>query len=138
MTTPSDVRVLPAVTDLTEAFWRGGEHGELRVMRCADCRTWFHPPAPRCAGCLGPRVEPEVASGRGVVHAFTINHHEWNPTHEHPYVIAVIDLEEQPGLRLLSNLVGVPADQVQVGMAVQVTFVNYEDVWLPLFEPVAR
>ena len=133
---PTDVRVLPAVTDLTEAFWRGGEHGELLITRCLDCHTWFHPPAPRCPRCLGATIEAEPASGRGTVHTFTVNHHPWNPTHDHPYVIAVIELAEQEGLRLVSNVVDVEPTDVHIGMPVEVTFVNYEDVWLPLFRPV--
>jgi len=33
--------------------------------------------------------------------------------------------------------VGCPPEAVDVGMAVQVTFEQYDDVWLPFFQPAA-
>lgn len=128
-------RVLPRVTDDDEHFWTGGEHGELRIQRCRECRTWIHPGAPVCPACLSRDVAPEVASGRGEVHTYTINVQPWNPTFEHPYVIAVIELDEQPGLRITSNVYGCDPDDVHVGMRVEVFFELFEDVWLPLFRP---
>jgi uncharacterized OB-fold protein len=53
-----------------------------------------------------------------------------------PYAVALIDLDE--GVRMLSNVVGCPPDEVVVGMAVQVTWEALDDGrHLPLFEPVA-
>ena len=53
-------RVLPAVTPENEHFWLGGAEGELRFLRCADCRYMkmntlekLH----RCLDTLRPRVE---------------------------------------------------------------------------------
>ena len=130
-------RVLPRVDATNEHFWRGGADGQLRVLRCAACGHWVHPPAPVCPVCLGRQVAPDVLSGRGVVHSFTVNHQPWNPTMPAPYVVALVQLEEQPGLRLVTNLVGVDPEQVAIGMAVEVTFEQYDDVWIPLFAPVA-
>jgi uncharacterized OB-fold protein len=76
-------------------------------------------------------------SGRGVVHTFTVNHQPWIPGFDPPYLVAIIELDEQPGLRFTTNLVGVEPDEARIGMPVQVTFEQWEDVWLPLFEPVA-
>jgi hypothetical protein len=50
-------------------------------------------------------------------------------------VIALVELVEQPGLRLTTNLVNVDAASVRSGMDVQVHFEPVDDVWLPLFEP---
>jgi len=47
-----------------------------------------------------------------------------------------VDIEEQEGLRLTTNLVGCQPDEVRIGMAVQVCFEEREDgIFLPLFEP---
>lgn len=137
-TTPTTkkIRMLPKLTPLTEDFWRGGADGELRILRCRGCGYWIHPPAPVCPECWSRDVGPVAASGYGIVHSYTVNHQVWNPTWEHPYVIAVIELGEQRGLRLTTNIVGVAPDAVAIGMAVQVTFERDEDVWLPLFTPV--
>ena len=74
-------------------------------------------------------------SGRATVHTFTVNRQPWYPGFDPPYVIAIVELPEQEGLRLTTNIVGCEPADVHIGMDVQVTFVPYEDVWIPLFEP---
>jgi uncharacterized OB-fold protein len=69
------------------------------------------------------------------VATFTVNHQAWFPGFDPPYVIAIVELAEQAGLRLTTNLVGCPPERVRIGMAVRVRFEAYEDVYLPLFEP---
>ena len=130
-----EFRLLPALKAETEHFWRGGARGELVFMRCSACDTYIHPPAPVCPACLGRDHEPAAVSGRGEVVTFTINHQPWNPTVEVPYVIAIVELDEQKGLRLATNIVGCPPEKVRIGMRVRVTFLEREDVWLPLFTP---
>ena len=53
-----------------------------------------------------------------------------------PYCVALVDLEE--GVRMLTNVVGCPPDEVHSGMAVTVTWEPLSDGrQLPLFEPAA-
>ena len=132
-------RLLPRVTAANEHFWRSGRDGVLRFLRCGDCGTWIHPPAPRCPACWSKDVAPKAVAGLGTVHTFTLNHQPWVPAPDHPYAIAVVELDEQPGLRLMTNVVGCPAEAVHVGMRVRVVFENHDDdVWFPLFEPVGQ
>jgi uncharacterized OB-fold protein len=132
---PSPFRVLPQVTAGNEHFWTGGAQGELRFLRCRACRTWIHPPAPICPACLGRELAAEATSGRARVVTFTVNHQPWIPGFEPPYVIAIVELAEQPGLRLTTNVVGCPIDAVRIGMPVRVVFEEQDQVWIPLFEP---
>ena len=127
-------RKLPALTDDTRAFWQGGEVGELRIHRCQACERYFHPPAPICRHCASFEVAPTAVSGRGTVVTSTINHQAWNPELTAPYVVAIVELEEQAGLRFLSNIVNCPPEEVHTGMPVTVTFEQNDDVWIPLFE----
>lgn len=129
-------RKLPALTADTAAFWQGGADGVLHIHHCAACARWFHPPTPICPRCASFDVAPRAVSGRGTVASYTVNHQPWTPELTVPYVVAIVELDEQPGLRLLSNVVGCATDQVAIGMPVQVRFESIEDVWLPLFEPV--
>ncbi len=128
-------RVLPALTPENEHFWTGGAQGELRFLRCRACRWLVHPPAPVCPECLGRELDASAVSGRGVVAAVTINHQPWIPGFDPPYVIAIVELPEQRGLRLTTNVVGCDPAEVRIGMPVRVTFADYDPVWLPLFEP---
>jgi len=53
-----------------------------------------------------------------------------------PYAVAWIDLDEGP--RLLSNVVGIddPTTDLEIGQRVAVTWEDYEELSIPLFEPV--
>ena len=130
-------RVLPRITPWNEHFWRGGAEGKLVFLRCRDCGIWIHPPSPVCPECHGKDLAPEAVSGRATVLTYTLNHQPWVPSPDHPYAIAIVEIEEQPGLRLMTNIVGCPAEQVRIGMPVRVVFEQHEDVHVPLFEPVA-
>jgi uncharacterized OB-fold protein len=127
-------RILPAVDGLNEFFWTSGATGELRFLRCGACGYWIHPPSPRCPECLGTDVAPAAVSGRATLHSFTVNHQQWIPDTA-PYVIGLVEFPEQQGLRLTTNVVECPIDDVKIGMALTVTFEEYEGVWFPLFRP---
>lgn len=129
-------RVLPRVTPWNEHFWKGGAEGKLLFLRCRDCATWIHPPSPVCPDCHGKDVEPEAVSGRATVLTYTLNHQPWVPAPDHPYAIAIVEIEEQRGLRLMTNIVHCPPEQVRIGMPVRVVFEQHDDVFVPLFEPV--
>lgn len=129
-------RVLPRLDRLNTPFWTAGFEGELHITRCAACGHWSHPPAPVCRVCWSDDVAPQPTSGRGVVASFTVNHHAWVPTTDPaPYVVALVELTEQPGLRLVTNIVGCAPSEVRIGMPVRVVFEEIDDVALPLFEP---
>jgi uncharacterized OB-fold protein len=132
------LRLRPFVDADNSAFWTGGADGALMIHRCRSCGTWFHPPAPVCRNCQSLEVGPERASGRGTVATYTVNVQQWLPGSE-PYLIAWVELAEQPGLRLTSNLVDVDAEDVSLGMPVEVVFEPHPDgdIWYPLFRPIA-
>lgn len=134
-TPPQPFRVLPRVDDANRAYWTGGEHGELRILRCDACATWVHPPAPICPSCRGRALTPTATSGRATLHTYTVNHQPWYPGLDPPYVVGIVGLPEQAGLRVTAGIVGVEPGAVSIGMPLRVTFERYDDVWLPFFEP---
>lgn len=134
--TDKPFRVLPALDDENRFFWTSGEDGVLRFARCQTCGYWLHPPTSYCPSCSGRDIAPEPVSGHGTVWSFTVNHHSWDGSTE-PWAIVLVELVEQTGLRLTSNLLGCPLDDIRIGMAVQVVFEDHDGIWFPLFEPVA-
>jgi uncharacterized OB-fold protein len=127
-------RVLPRLDDDNRFFWTGGEDGTLRFLRCQSCQQFVHPPVPVCPACLGRDLAPEPVSGRATVHSFTVNVQEWIPGSE-PYVIGLVSIDEQPDVRLITNLVDCDPETIEIGTAVEVVFEHQEDVYLPLFRP---
>ncbi len=132
-------RILPELTDRNRGFWTGGEHGELRFLRCESCGTYVHPPVPLCPEDHSKKLAWTAVSGRASVAAFTVNHQPWMPGPELPYVVAIVEIEEQPSVRLSTNIVNCPPEEVRIGMPVRVVFQHYPEedggVWIPLFEP---
>ncbi len=128
-------RPLPLLTPQNEWFWTSGADGHLRIQGCRDCGALVHPPAPICPACGSRAAEPTVVSGRATVAASTVNRHQWLPSFEPPYAIAIVALAEDPTVRLTTNVVGCDPEDVHVGQPVTVRFERQDDVWLPLFEP---
>ena len=127
-------RVLPVLDDDNRFFWTSGADGVLRLLRCRSCGYHLHPPLPRCPECGSRDLGPEAVSGRGEVHSVTVNHKSWVGGEE-PYAIALVTIPEQEGLRLTTNVVGCPPDEVTIGMPVRVVFEQHDEVWFPLFTP---
>jgi uncharacterized OB-fold protein len=134
-----DVPPQPRPDADTEGFWQATEHGELALCRCRECRHWQHPPVERCRECGGPTTFERI-SAAGTVFSFIVANRASVPGFSEltPYVVALIDLDEQPGLRLASRLAGIDAHAVEIGMRVQAEIEalaggNYR---IPVFRPV--
>ena len=137
--TSTTFRILPLLTDKNRGFWQGGEHNELRFWRCQDCTQYIHPPQPICPMCHSKALAVEPVSGRATLTTFSINHQAWMPGPDLPYVVAIVEIVEDPSVRLTTNLVNCDQEMIRIGMPVRVVFEHHEDadgdVWLPLFEP---
>jgi uncharacterized protein len=126
--------MLPRLNDLNRPFWTGGAQGQLLVQRCAACHRWTHPPAIRCSSCDG-QLEYEPVSGTGTIFAFTVNHQPFHPDVPPPYVIAVVELDEQADLRIPTNIVHCDPSTLECGTRVRVLFEHCGEIFFPLFEP---
>jgi uncharacterized protein len=126
--------MLPRLDDLNRAFWTGGGHGELLIQRCESCRRWTHPAEAACSSCGGP-LTYEPVSGNGTIFAFTVNHQPFHPDVPPPYVIAVVELEEQSDLRIPTNIVHCAGSTLECGTPVRVLFERCGEAYFPLFEP---
>lgn len=129
---------LPILDADNRAFWTGGAHGHLMISHCNACKHWLHPPVPVCRHCLSTDVTPQPHAGTGTVFSYTVNHQQWLPGQDVPYVLIIVELDDEPGLRFTTRLVGVDpdADVDWIGTRVRAVFEQVDDVWLPLFTPV--
>lgn len=126
---------LPEITQENRHFWQGGAEGKLQFLYCPDCRYYVHPPGPVCPLCYQRTLVVKPTSGRATVATFSINHQPWLPGLAVPYAVAIVELLEQPSLRLTTNIVNCELAGIRIGMPVRVIFEQVEDVFLPLFEP---
>jgi uncharacterized protein len=134
--------MLPQRGGHDRAFWTGGATGQLLIEHCDVCVRWVHPPTGRCRECGSPLAARPV-SGRGTVFSYTVNMHTFNPAVPVPYVIAIVELVEQQGLRLAANIVDCEPDSVMCGMPVKVRFEQHgvfeqhstDTSFVPVFAP---
>lgn len=125
----------------TEPFWEACRRRELRLQQCRSCDRFRHPPIPGCPHCGATDPAWTRIDGRGRVFSYTIVHHPSVPalSDRVPYNVAVIEFDDAPGARLISNLVEVANEAIRVGMEVEVAWDEVDPgVVLPQFRPAQK
>jgi uncharacterized OB-fold protein/acyl dehydratase len=111
-------------------FWEGVEADELRIQRCCACGKLRHPPRPMCPYCNSLDWDYVVSKGTGEVYSFVVHHRPEVPGREHPFAVALVQLDE--GTRIIGNVDG----DVHIGMPVRVSFeLNENGRKLPQWRP---
>lgn len=129
-------RPVPAPDDVSRFYWEAAARHRLVLQRCRTCRKMQYPPEICCVYCQSEELDTAETTGRGVLYSYSVVD---RPLHAGfvktlPYVVALVELDDQPGLRVLSNLVDVPAQtQLRCGLPVEVTFEQRGSVTLPQF-----
>lgn len=125
----------PRRTIETTEFWDACAQGRLVVPRCDDCHEYIWYPRLFCPHCASTRVTYTEVSGRGTVYSCTVMRKGNGPYKEFaPYVIAYVELDV--GVRIMTNIVGVDATEVRIGMPVKVVFEAAGDAdAIPRFTP---
>ncbi|WP_354379029.1 bifunctional MaoC family dehydratase N-terminal/OB-fold nucleic acid binding domain-containing protein [Streptomyces sp. PvR034] len=126
------LRPRPVVNRDNRGFWDGVQEHRLLIQRCASCAALRFPWLPGCNDCAGLDWDTVEASGAGTVFSYVVMHHPPFPAFDPPYAVAVVELAE--GVRMVSNITGVPYDKVRIGMPVQLEFLRVdEELELPVF-----
>jgi uncharacterized protein len=118
-------------------FWEGAKNHQLMIQKCLDCGHHWFPPSTVCTGCGSRNIEWVASSGKGTVFSFVVFHKLYHKgwDGEIPYAVAIIELEE--GARMLSNVIGVPVEDVKCDIPVEVVFEDATDtLTLPKFKPI--
>jgi uncharacterized OB-fold protein len=119
---------------VTQPWWDATRDERLVVQRCDACGTHQHYPRALCTACASTELSFVEASGRAVVHSFTVVHRAPHDAFEPPYVVAIVELEEGP--RMLTNIVGCEPSDVGCDMTVRVAWEPLPDGRkLPVFRP---
>jgi len=116
----------------TAPFFEAAQQGELRMQACTNCGRLRFPPRPMCPWCHSLDSAWLRQSGRGRIWSFAVPHPPLLPpfAEEAPYVVAVIELDEAPLIRLVGNIVrevdgslgAVSSSELTVGTAVTAVF----------------
>lgn len=131
------LRPRPVINRDNAGFWQGVAEHKLLIQRCGECETLRFPWLPGCNECGCQEWDTVEASGEGTVFSHVVMHHPPFPAFgasddAGPYAVALIELVE--GVRMVSNVVGVPYDKVRTGMPVRLEFLRTDpELELPVF-----
>lgn len=131
---------LPIPEHDAQPFWKACNREELLMQRCKACQRFRWLPRPMCPHCNSMEQEWVQMSGRGKVYTWTVITHPVHPAavSQVPYNVVQVQLEEQPDLLMVSNLVGVRNEEIRFDMPVEVVFEELAPgVKVPKFKPVA-
>jgi hypothetical protein len=115
VTTVIEGTPLPATDDPIDApFWAATLRGELVVQRCASCGKRRFPPRPACPVCQSFAHEWQPVSGEGRIFSFGVPHPPLLPSFAAlaPYNVVLVELAEDPAIRMVGNLVALSAGRI--------------------------
>lgn len=112
-------RPAPLTSSDDAPFWEGVRARSLRLPWCGKCSRHLFPPGPSCPHCGGTQLEWRTlgAHARGRLHSFTIVQRSFLQFADQvPYVAAIVELEQAPGVRMPGNLIGAGADPKRLSL----------------------
>jgi uncharacterized OB-fold protein len=89
------------------------QDGELAFQECHECERAVFPPRLSCTRCGALDPCWRVSEGHGIVYSVTVVAERAGPDR----TVCLVDLAE--GFRMMSTVVGMPAGDVAIGMAVR-------------------
>jgi len=115
-------RPLPLPDEVSRPFWEACARRELRMQRCRDCGRLRYTPRVLCPSCRSACCEWVPVSGRGVIYSRVVCHPPVLPAFQErvPYAVVLVELDEDPSLRLVGNLLDCPPDRIRIGSPVRV------------------
>lgn len=116
---------VPVPTELSKPFWDACDQQRLVMQHCLACDRMQYPPEPVCRECgAADRLGWRPVSGRGRIHGYCVMYQSRIKLLQanQPFNIAVIELEEDPAIKLLSHLPGRAPGDVPVGAPVEAIF----------------
>ena len=121
------------------AHYRGLMAGKLLINRCGDCGWWIYPHRPLCPQCWSWNVTPTEVSGNGRLYMYTLLYQSRDPDNPltEPMQVAGVELDEQQGLRYLTQVVHCPLAALKHDMPVTLTWIEDRGRRWPAFEPAS-
>ena len=133
---PSVPKPVPNPDGLNADFYAHCAKGTLCFQRCKSCGTWRHLPRDMCAKCGSPEWEWSPSSGLGRIYSWTVTHRALHPAFagDVPYAVVIVELEE--GVRMVSGLRGLPPEKLELDLPVEVELERVSDeVAIPYVRP---
>lgn len=114
----------PSIDEVNAPFYEGAANGELCIQRCESCGQHRHPPQQRCPNCHSDKVGWSVPKGSAKIFSFVIAHPPLPAGFAEiaPVPVALVELDDIAGIRLVGTLLDVGDRTPQIGDSVVVVF----------------
>ena len=108
----------------TGPFWAAAARSELAIPRCEACGHWNWYPPERCQACEATSLAWTRVSGRGTLFTWAVVQRAWVKPFDQiaPYVSALVALEEDPAVRVVSYVVDAAPDSLRIDMPLRAVF----------------
>jgi len=126
---------LPTLNDENRPFWEATKAHNLQMQRCSECGHIRYPIGPVCTKCLSSKFSWVQMSGKGKIISYVVIQQMYNKAfaEDLPFNCALVELDEGP--RMISNIVGIPNDEIKSGMKIEATFDDVTDtITIPRFK----
>jgi uncharacterized OB-fold protein len=125
----------PVPDAVSAPFWDGLKEQLLLVQRCPSCSTFYFPPTVVCSTCLGRSLEFVEVPPVGTLYSRTVMHQAFLPSLQSavPYVIALVEIDGAPGVRMMMNVAGPDADVAEVGASGRIVVEPRGEWMVPAF-----
>jgi uncharacterized protein len=104
-----------------EGFWDGLRQGHVAFPKCFDCGRFHWYPMPRCPHCRSDKLAWQRTNGKGRLYSWTVVERALVPAFKDkvPYIIGLVELDDAPGVRFVTGIVGAPPEALAIDMFVE-------------------
>lgn len=133
---------LPPLQDADAwAYWQAARKHELALQKCASCNAFLYPPGPACPRCGAPEVAYVMLGTHvtGRLYSYIVTHRAFVPGFQKdcPYIVALAEVDQAGGAKLLANLVSCKPEDVRIGMRLRMVWEDRTpEVSLPQWAPL--
>jgi uncharacterized OB-fold protein len=130
----------------TARFWEAAAECRLELPRCGQCGRLCWYPKETCSYCGGSAFAWEPVAGRARLFSWAVVRNVFLPQYRDkvPYVTGLVSLEEDPSVRLVTEIVDTDVDAggLEFDQPMEVVFRSLRfagvkgTVMAPLFRPV--
>ena len=116
----------PVAGEIDKPFWDACNEERLVIQYCEACDSFQHPPGETCYWCGGSsdKLTWREINGAGTIYSYSVVYDTpiavLQP--EQPFNVVVVDLDEAPGINMISHLPEVGLGEVPIGAPVRVFF----------------
>lgn len=131
---------VPVPDQVSAFYWDSAAQGLLVLQMCGECGHVQFPPEAVCESCQSQSLSAKPTDGRGTLYAMTVMRQAFHPAWADslPYVIAQVELDDAPGIRIQTNIVEADPADLKAGDPLEVVFEQRGETTLPQFRPARQ